>query len=187
MTASPSPKRASMWALPSASAEPCCTWQRAPTASPSSPSRGTSPFTVVVFPDDLKTVGDIQQLEGRMVEIKGTIQGHDGRAEIVLRHTQQLGERVRRRSCGAQPTTTSNVGATTVRGSTAIPRPRRQLRSRAGRFQSRIPESPSSGRRSRSTRLTPIPCATRPADTSSPATRCHHSRAYRTSSAAICT
>ena len=147
----------------------------------------TCPFTVVVLPDDLKTVGDIQQLEGQMVEIKGTIQGHDGRAEIVLRHTQQLGERVRRRSCGAQPTTTSNVGATTVRRSTAIPRPRRQLRSRAGRFQSRIPESPSSGRRSRSTRLTPIPCATRPADTSSPATRCHHSRAYRTSSAAICT
>ena len=50
------------------------------------------PFTVVVFPDDLKKVGDIQQLEGRMIEIKGTIQDHDGRAEIVLRHTQQLGE-----------------------------------------------------------------------------------------------
>ena len=30
----------------------------------------TCPFTVVVFPDDLKKVGDIQQLEGRMVEIK---------------------------------------------------------------------------------------------------------------------
>src|SRR6202140_4235601 len=52
----------------------------------------TCPFTVVVFPDDLKKVGDIQQLEGRMVEIKGTIQDRDGRAEIVLRHTQQLGE-----------------------------------------------------------------------------------------------
>src|SRR5260370_34979589 len=52
----------------------------------------TCRFTVVVFPDDLKKVGDIQQLEGRMVEIKGTIQDHDGRAEIVLRHPQQLGE-----------------------------------------------------------------------------------------------
>jgi len=52
----------------------------------------TCPFTVVVFPDDLEKVGDIQQLEGRMIEIKGTIQDHDGRAEIVLRHTQQLGE-----------------------------------------------------------------------------------------------
>jgi hypothetical protein len=50
------------------------------------------PFTVVVFPDDLEKVGDIQELEGRMVEIKGTIRDHDGGAEIVLRHTQQLGE-----------------------------------------------------------------------------------------------
>ena len=44
------------------------------------------------IPGRLKKVGDIQQLEGRMVEIKGTIQDHDGRAEIILRHTQQLGE-----------------------------------------------------------------------------------------------
>ncbi len=50
------------------------------------------PFTVRVFPGDLKKVGDIRQLEGRQVEIKGTIQDYDGRAEIVLRRTQQLGE-----------------------------------------------------------------------------------------------
>src|SRR3981081_811606 len=50
----------------------------------------TCPFTVVVFPDDLEKVGDIQQLEGRMIEIKGTIQDHDGRAEIVLRHTRHM-------------------------------------------------------------------------------------------------
>jgi DNA/RNA endonuclease YhcR with UshA esterase domain len=37
-------------------------------------------------------MGDIEQLEGRQVEIKGTIQDHDGRAEIILRHTSQLGE-----------------------------------------------------------------------------------------------
>jgi hypothetical protein len=47
---------------------------------------------VVVPASDLKRVGDIRQLEGRQVEIKGTIQDHDGRAEIVLRRTQQLGE-----------------------------------------------------------------------------------------------
>jgi DNA/RNA endonuclease YhcR with UshA esterase domain len=47
---------------------------------------------VVVFPADLKKMGDVRQLEGRQVEIKGTIQDYDGRAEIVLRHTQQLGE-----------------------------------------------------------------------------------------------
>ena len=50
------------------------------------------PFAVVVPASDLKRVGDIRQLEGRQVEIKGTIQDHDGRAEIVLRRTQQLGE-----------------------------------------------------------------------------------------------
>ena len=50
------------------------------------------PFTVVVFPSDLKKMGDVRQLEGRQIEIKGTIQDHDGRAEIVLRHSQQLGE-----------------------------------------------------------------------------------------------
>jgi hypothetical protein len=50
------------------------------------------PFTVIVLPDDLRKVGDIRQLEGRQIEIKGTIEDHDGRAGITLRHTQQLGE-----------------------------------------------------------------------------------------------
>jgi hypothetical protein len=50
------------------------------------------PFTVVVFPGDLRKVGNLRQLEGRQIEIKGTIQDYDGRAEIILRHTQQLGE-----------------------------------------------------------------------------------------------
>jgi hypothetical protein len=50
------------------------------------------PFTVVVFPSDLKHVGDVRQLKGRAVEIKGTIVDYDGRAEIVLRHPQQLGK-----------------------------------------------------------------------------------------------
>jgi hypothetical protein len=54
--------------------------------------RKACPFTVVVFPGDLKKMGDIRQLEGRQVEIKGTIQDYDGRAEIILRRTQQLGE-----------------------------------------------------------------------------------------------
>jgi DNA/RNA endonuclease YhcR with UshA esterase domain len=52
----------------------------------------TCPFTVVVFPGDLRKVGDLRQLEGRQIEIKGTIQDYDGRAQIILRHTQQLGE-----------------------------------------------------------------------------------------------
>ncbi|MBS1852607.1 MAG: hypothetical protein JST79_17010 [Acidobacteria bacterium] len=48
------------------------------------------PFTVVVFPRDLRQVGDIRQLQGRMVEIHGAIKLYDGRAEIVLRLFQQL-------------------------------------------------------------------------------------------------
>ena len=50
------------------------------------------PFTVVVFPGDLKKMGDVHQLEGRQIEIKGTIQDYDGRSEIVLRRSQQLGD-----------------------------------------------------------------------------------------------
>ena len=50
------------------------------------------PFTVIVLPDDLRKVGDIRQLEGRQIEIKGTIEDYDGRAGITLRRTQQLGE-----------------------------------------------------------------------------------------------
>ncbi|HSZ60395.1 MAG TPA: hypothetical protein VK828_01275 [Terriglobales bacterium] len=50
------------------------------------------PFTVVVFPADLKKMGDVRQLEGQQIEIKGTIQDYDGRTEIILRRSKQLGE-----------------------------------------------------------------------------------------------
>jgi hypothetical protein len=50
------------------------------------------PFTVVVFPADVKKMGDIRQLEGRQIEIRGAVQDYDGHAEIVLRRTQQLGD-----------------------------------------------------------------------------------------------
>jgi hypothetical protein len=49
-------------------------------------------FTVIVFPADLKKMGDIQQLAGHQIEIKGTIQDYDGHAEIILRRSNQLGE-----------------------------------------------------------------------------------------------
>jgi len=49
------------------------------------------PFTVVVFPGDLKSVGDVRQLQGRMVEIHGPVKEYDGRAEIVLEEYRQLG------------------------------------------------------------------------------------------------
>ncbi len=50
------------------------------------------PFTVVVLPGDLKKMGDIRQLEGQQIEIKGMVQDYDGRAGMVLRRSQQLGE-----------------------------------------------------------------------------------------------
>jgi hypothetical protein len=52
----------------------------------------TCPLVVVVFPGDLKQVGDVRQLKGRTIEIKGTVTSYDGRAEIILRRPQQLGK-----------------------------------------------------------------------------------------------
>jgi len=50
------------------------------------------PFTVVAFSGDLKKIGDVRQLQGRVVTIQGRIEQYDDRAEIILRHAQQLGE-----------------------------------------------------------------------------------------------
>jgi hypothetical protein len=49
------------------------------------------PFTVVIFPRDLKGVGDVRQLQGRLVEIHGQVKEYDGRAEIILEKYRQLG------------------------------------------------------------------------------------------------
>jgi hypothetical protein len=49
------------------------------------------PFTVVIFPGDLKSVGDVRQLAGRMIEIHGQVKEYDGRAEIILEEYRQLG------------------------------------------------------------------------------------------------
>jgi hypothetical protein len=37
-------------------------------------------------------MGDVRQLEGQQIEIKGTIQNYEGHTEIVLRRSSQLGE-----------------------------------------------------------------------------------------------
>ena len=50
------------------------------------------PFTVVVFRGDLKSIGDVRQLQGRAITIKGRNEEYGERAEIVLRHPQQLGD-----------------------------------------------------------------------------------------------
>ncbi len=53
-------------------------------------AQAACPFTVVVFPHDLKDVGDIRRLEGRVVEIHGPVKLYDGRAEIILNRVNQL-------------------------------------------------------------------------------------------------
>jgi hypothetical protein len=49
------------------------------------------PFTVVVFAHDLRNVGDVNQLQDRVIEIHGLVKEYDGRAEIVLQRLRQLG------------------------------------------------------------------------------------------------
>ena len=48
------------------------------------------PFTVVVFSHDLKDVGDVRRLEGRVIEINGAVKMYDGRAEIILNRISQI-------------------------------------------------------------------------------------------------
>lgn len=48
------------------------------------------PFTVVVFPRDLKDVGDVRQLAGPMIEIGGPVKLYNGRAKIALPRMSQL-------------------------------------------------------------------------------------------------
>lgn len=48
------------------------------------------PFTVVVFGSDLKDVGDVRRLAGRVIEIHGPVRLYNGRAEIILKRMNQL-------------------------------------------------------------------------------------------------
>ena len=48
------------------------------------------PFTVVIFSHDMKNVGDIRQLAGKVIEIRGEIKEYDDRAEIILDSRKQL-------------------------------------------------------------------------------------------------
>jgi hypothetical protein len=49
------------------------------------------PFTAVIFPSDLKHIGDVRQLQGKTVELHGDVRGYDGRAEIIISESWQLG------------------------------------------------------------------------------------------------
>jgi hypothetical protein len=48
------------------------------------------PFTVVVFANDLKDVGDVRRLAGRTIEIRGALKIYDGRPEIILSRISQI-------------------------------------------------------------------------------------------------
>jgi hypothetical protein len=48
------------------------------------------PFAVVVFPSDLRDVGDVRRLAGRTIEIHGPVKLYDGRAEIILKKISQI-------------------------------------------------------------------------------------------------
>ena len=48
------------------------------------------PFTVVVFANDLKDVGDVRRLAGRNIEIRGALKIYDGRSEIILSRISQI-------------------------------------------------------------------------------------------------
>jgi hypothetical protein len=48
------------------------------------------PFTVVVFPSNLKDVGDVRHLGDRNIEIHGAVKLYDGRAEIILNRISQI-------------------------------------------------------------------------------------------------
>jgi hypothetical protein len=49
------------------------------------------PFTVVVFAHDLKRIGDVSQLQNKVIEVHGPVKEYDGRPEIVLQQLRQLG------------------------------------------------------------------------------------------------
>ena len=48
------------------------------------------PFTVIVFANDLKDVGDVRRLAGRTIEIRGAVKAYDGRPEIILSRISQI-------------------------------------------------------------------------------------------------
>jgi hypothetical protein len=48
------------------------------------------PFTVVVFQNDLKDVGDVRRLAGRTIQIRGAVKLYDGRPEIILNRISQI-------------------------------------------------------------------------------------------------
>jgi hypothetical protein len=47
-------------------------------------------FSVVVFPHDMRNIGDIRQLAGRLIQIRGEVKEYGDRVEIILENRKQL-------------------------------------------------------------------------------------------------
>ena len=77
-------------------------------------------FSVVVFSHDLKSLGDIRQLAGKMIEIRGEVKEYDDRAEIILESNKQLGGEVVRLPPLSRISTWSNAD-TSARGNSGPP------------------------------------------------------------------
>ncbi len=50
----------------------------------------SSPFTAVIFPDNLSKFGDLQKLQGQDVQISGTVTEYRGKPEMVLEKPGQI-------------------------------------------------------------------------------------------------
>ena len=55
-------------------------------------------FSVVIFQHDLQKIGDVRQLTGKVIEIRGEIKDYEDRAEIILESSGQLNNGVMRLS-----------------------------------------------------------------------------------------
>jgi hypothetical protein len=47
-------------------------------------------FTAVIFSRDLRHIGDLRDLQGKSIKIRGKVTKYDGRAEIIVREPRQL-------------------------------------------------------------------------------------------------
>ena len=51
------------------------------------------PFTAVVFEEDMPTVGDVSDLEGKTVDVTGKVRMYHGKPEIIVSSRSQLAAR----------------------------------------------------------------------------------------------
>ncbi len=50
----------------------------------------TCPFSAVVFTKDLRDVGDVRMLQGKVIEVNGKVLEYQGVPEIIIRDARQL-------------------------------------------------------------------------------------------------